>query len=98
MSGASHKNQKRRFNREEQFVRGALNEWDLIPGSPEDEYDCLVHHILSALHAGANQEDLEMLIEEEMSNHFGLSATKSTETDLAVARTILEWWTRERSA
>jgi hypothetical protein len=53
-----------------------LNEWDPIPSSPEDEYDCLTHQIISKLHNGASKKDIETIIGSEIINHFGIEEEK----------------------
>jgi hypothetical protein len=90
MSDSTHKKEKNRIKADEIFVRRILTEWDPIPGSPDGEYDCLVHHILSVLHHGVDQADLVSVIKNEMINHFGVE-----EPDANIARVadkISKWW------
>lgn len=76
---------------EARAVRAILNEWDPIPGSPPDEYDCLVDHIVSALHQGKTQSSqIAALISLELKNHFGLC---SSDSEVArVADSIKAFW------
>ena len=53
---------------------------------PDDEYDCLVHHIISSLHRG--DSDIAGLIYREMNDHFGLSV-RQEEADKV---SIIDWW------
>ncbi len=42
MSGSKHKAETKQFKTDEDYVRRILIEWNPIPGSPDDEYDCLL--------------------------------------------------------
>lgn len=55
MKRADRKQQRNTFQRNEAGLRAILNEWDFIGGTPEDEYDCLAHHILSVLKRQTHQ-------------------------------------------
>jgi len=82
---------KKAVKSEAQAVRAILNEWDPIPGSPADEYDCLIDHIVSALHQGKTQRaQIAALISSELENHFGIT---SSEADvIRVAASIQNLW------
>ncbi len=67
-----------------------LKEWDPIPGSPKEEYECLAHHLLSALHRNRSVNDIRLLIEGEMDGHFGIRV--SEEEVRQVAERIASWW------
>jgi hypothetical protein len=77
MSAGGNKPAKKRLKAEEAVVRGVLHRWQPIPGAPEDEYDCLVHHLLSVLHSTSkpNSEKLAACISKEMIEHFGISVS-----------------------
>ena len=91
MSNSRHRPEIKRFKAEATCVRRILNEWDPIPGSPDDEYDCLVHHILSALHRGSNRLGLIQLIKSEMAVHF--CGIEAPDADIEmVAGKISQWW------
>jgi hypothetical protein len=45
---------KNEVRRQSSRVREIVSAWDAIPGSPPDEYDCLVDHVVSALQRGAD--------------------------------------------
>lgn len=78
MSGRSNKAVKRQFRKEADYVQGLLIELDAIPGSPADEYDCLVDRVVSAIHRGADTEGLADLIQAECREHFGLEVERSS--------------------
>ncbi len=80
----------KRVKQEASQVRQILNEWDPIPGSPSDEYDCLVDRVVSALHRGAEYSNLTELINSELSDHFGIILPK--EEIAAVSLRLAQWW------
>jgi len=67
---------KRQVKAESAAVRQVLLSWDPIGvgGTPEDEYDCLVDRIVSALHQGKTEQDIAAVISSELTHHFGVSA------------------------
>lgn len=89
----SEKNSKRRqFRREEKAVLDILNEWEPIGfKTPEDEYDCLAHQVLSLLHTGAGQRELRDRIRTEIHSHFGLTDIPEDQIIDTAAR-IWGWW------
>jgi hypothetical protein len=84
------KSTKHQIRTEASHVRDVLNNWNPIPGSPKDEYDCLVDHIVSALHRGVDAPDLSKLIESEFHEHFGLPVEPQDVRSVAV--TLSDWW------
>ena len=49
---------RRRVRRREKDVRAVLSARDRLPGSPEDEYDCLIWPSIKRLDAGVDRDDL----------------------------------------
>jgi len=73
-------------------LRNIFNEWQPVGFiSPEDEYDCLVHNLLSVFHAGGEKRDIVARIEKEIKHHFGLGFIQAKEIE-SVTNKILEWW------
>lgn len=58
---------KKQIKAEEIAIRNILKEWDPIPNSPPDEYDDLVHQLISARHRGADIAELATLISDTLS-------------------------------
>jgi hypothetical protein len=59
----------------EKQVRQILLAWNPIGKGfpvPADEYDCLVHKILSSLFQRQSKEQLRELIARELTDHFGI--------------------------
>jgi hypothetical protein len=75
---------------EEIEITKILNDWDPIPSSPEDEYDCLTHKIISRLHDDASEKDIETLIGGEIIHHFGVEEEKDTIKE--VSNKIFRYW------
>ncbi len=67
-----------------------MNSWELIPGSPSDEFDSINHQILSHLYKGADFEKVSRVLDSEMTVNYGLS------TDLKdaekITTEIMKWW------
>ena len=85
----SKQDAKRRVKVECAAVRSILLAWDPIGtgNSPEDEYDCLVDHIVSAVHQGRTEaKDIAAVISSELTDHFGVTA--SEESILRVAEHV----------
>ncbi|MHC4143928.1 MAG: hypothetical protein ACYSUD_04020 [Planctomycetota bacterium] len=72
-----------------------LNEWDPIGCQPpEDEYDCLNHHILSELQRGGSILDVKSTISDQLRHHFGLSGIPESEIS-TITNTIWAWWSKQ---
>jgi len=69
---------------------------DPLPGTPDDEYDCLTHQILSYLQNGKTQSDIKLLISREFNEHFGITG-HSSEIEI-VSKEIIKWWSKISNA
>ena len=87
------------FRKDESALRAIVR--DLGPmdpdGLPEDEYDCLVHHLLSALHRGVTREGLGREIESHLEGHFGFDTRVSSESADWIASATWSWWSSRRA-
>ena len=81
---------KNEVRRQSSRVREIVSAWDAIPGSPPDEYDYLVDHVVSALQRGADVPTLAKLIEDEFRDHFGMPVDH--QAALLLAERIGDWW------
>lgn len=70
-------------------MRAMLKDWDPIPGSPIDEYDLLVHRLLSALHAGASTQEIAGLLRD------GAKVFQGLPPDSSLANAIMKWWSNQ---
>jgi hypothetical protein len=77
------KRRLREFRRGESEIRVLSNEWDVIPGSPPDEYDCLIPQLYSLLSQGAQPEEIEDYLASELEGHFGVEPDAARERELA---------------
>jgi hypothetical protein len=85
---------KDQIKQEASSIRKILNQWDPLGGSPEDEYDCLVDHIVSALHRGmASSSNLARLIKVELNDHFGIK--QSEKSIFNIAESIHKYWVNQ---
>ena len=71
-------------------LRKIINSYDLILGSPNDEFDSLNHKILSHLYNGADFEKIKRILESELTSYYGLFSDE-TEAD-KIALEIIQWW------
>jgi hypothetical protein len=79
-----------RMRRREKDVRAVFSAWDPIPGSPEDEYDCLIWPSIKRLDAGVEQDDLADWLSDEVRGHFGIAADREETGPLA--QRLLDVW------
>jgi hypothetical protein len=75
-------------------LRGLLNEWDFIgvfePITNTDEYDCMIAPLLTRLAAGAESDDIEHFLDEEITGHFGMSP--GLVDTRPIAERLTAWW------
>ena len=84
---------KRKFEGDFSELRKIINSWELIPGSPSDEFDDLNHRILSQLYKEVDYEKVERILKSELTSYYGLfnyefESKKITES-------IREWWNKK---
>ena len=92
MSRSESNDKRKQFRIEERAVLDNLNDWEPIGiTTPDDEYDCQAHHLLSILHTDALQANLKDKIRDEIWNHFDLQDIPETEIE-TVAHKIWLWW------
>jgi len=93
-----HSHQRREFRTEERAIRAIVKRHmgDAFLEAPEDEFDCLVHHIIGALHRGDPADAVARLIHHEMVDHFGLKT--STGWAFKVAQESMDWNRNDASA
>ena len=81
---------KKEFKEKFRELREIINSWELIPGSPKDEFDSLNHQVLSHLYKGADNNKITRIIDSELTVTYGLSV--KTEEAEKIANEITEWW------
>jgi len=92
MSKPEKKKRRKQFAKEEAAIRQIINTWKPIGfRTPVNEYDCLVHHLLSVLDSGGNQQDLAAKLKNELKNHFGLGPFPEKEIT-AIADKVWACW------
>jgi hypothetical protein len=68
--------------------------WDLIPGSPKDEFDSLAHKLISHLTRGAKKEKIHDVLKSELIVSYGLSPTEMELQQFTIE--INDWWNCKR--
>lgn len=92
MSKPEAKKRRKQFAKEECAIRKIINDWKPIGfPTPEDEYDCLVHQLLSILHSGGTQQEIAAKIKSVLQDYFGLSRFPEKEIS-AVADRVWNCW------
>jgi hypothetical protein len=87
----NNKSKKQKIKAEEAFLRQLFYNWDPIisgmpPHTPMDEYDYLVHKIISRLHTGIDYDGLLKLISDDL-------CVKVTKQELIEnTKQIWNWW------
>jgi len=88
------KSKKQEIKAEETFLRELFHKWDPIvsgipPHTPMDEYDYLIHKIISELHAGIDYDSLLKLISVEL-------VVRAPKQDIEKnTKIIWNWWQNE---
>jgi hypothetical protein len=95
MTGGQSTAQQARLDRVgNREIRDLLNEWDPIPGSPEDEYECLIPQLYAMLSSSADAAEIERYITDERRSHFGIEPAPRAEHEIA---TQLVRWAQGRA-
>jgi hypothetical protein len=81
-----NKEYKEKFNE----LRIIINSWELISGSPEDEFDAINHLLLSQLDKGSDKLKISKAIQFELLNNYGFSLEHIDSKKMTVQ--VLEWW------
>ena len=86
------------FRNEESALRAIVSDLFRVDsnGVPEDEYDCLVHHLLSALHRGVGRVELVAGVESHLRDHFDVDVGASSQAADRVAGEAWTWWSNRR--
>ena len=71
-------------------LRKVINSWNLIPGSPNDEFDHLNHKILNQLFKNPEAEKINNILQSELTVYYGLFKNEFDTTSLVSE--IIEWW------
>jgi hypothetical protein len=95
MSRPETKKKRKKFAKHESAIRKIINNWPPIGcKTPDDEYDCLVHHLLSVLNSGGKKKEVAVRIKQELEHHFGLRHVRKKEVS-STADKIWKWWKGE---
>lgn len=75
-------------------LRKIINSWDLIPGSPNDEFDYLNHKLLSQLYKNPEPKKINNILQSELIVYYGLFSNEFDATNLVSE--IIEWWSLKK--
>lgn len=74
---------KRKIRSKGSEIRTILNSWAPLGfPTPDDEYDCLVYEVLGLLKGSCTEADVEKILIQELSDHFGIKPPTDT-SDIA---------------
>ena len=76
----------RKFNE----LRSIINTWELIPGSPLDEFDSINHLLLGHLHKESDEFKISKAIQFELTNNYGLDVEHTASKKMTIE--VLNWW------
>jgi hypothetical protein len=85
---------KRLVNSWERALNKIIVNWELIPGSPLDEFDSLTHKLISHLTKGAKKEKIYEILESELITNYGLSPAEIELEEFAIE--INDWWEQSK--
>lgn len=74
----------------ERNLRQLINNWNLIPGSPKDEFDLLNHKLISLLTKGADTQKIYNVLRSELITYYGLSPSAIELRKFA--NDVFNWW------
>jgi len=98
MTNSNKKTLKKRFSADEGELINILNGWNPIPGSPADEYDCVVHHVLGKIEQHTENITIEFIVKsiiQEVESHLGITPTAE---ELTALQNNVEAWQLSRFA
>jgi len=84
------KDLKRIYNGDFSQLRKIINSWNLISGSPDDEFDSLNNKILSELYKNPDAEKIDKILQSELVVTYGLF-NNEFDSELFVNQ-IMNWW------
>ena len=77
----------------EKKLRKLINSWELIPGSPKNEFDNLNHRILSVLINNKDQSKIKGIIESYIGFDLGMLMNQDEITNKY--NDVIKWWEAE---
>lgn len=84
------KDLKRIYDGDFSQLRKIINSWNLISGSPDDEFDSLNNKILSELYKNADAEKIDRILQSELIVNYGL-LNNEFDSEIFVNQ-IMNWW------
>ncbi len=94
MSEKTTKKAKTLFKMDESQLRSIFSDSGLLPGSPSDEFDCIIHPLIGLFYQNQSRPAIEEFIKTELNDHFGIEIRKKEQTQLLDE--LYSWWQRRR--
>ena len=85
---------KREYKRKFKELRTIINSWELIPGSPEDEFDSINHLFLSQLYKGSDKSKIAKTIHLELTHNYGFDMEFLDSEKITIE--VMEWWIKSK--
>lgn len=84
------KDLKRIYDGDFSQLRKIINSWNLISGSPDDEFDSLNNKILTQLYKNSEPEKIDRILQSELTVTYGLFSNEF-DSEIFVTQ-IMNWW------
>ena len=81
---------KRKYDGDFSQLRKIINSWNLISGSPVDEFDSLNNKILNQLYKNADEEKIDRILQSELIVTYSLFINEF-DSEVFVNQ-IMTWW------
>ena len=81
---------KRIYDGDFSQLRKIINSWNLISGSPDDEFDSLNNKILTQLYKNGDAEKIDRILQSELISTYGLFSNEF-DSEIFVTQ-IMNWW------
>ena len=94
MSAKTTKKAKKDIKQDESQVRSIFSKLGLLPGSPSDEFDCIIDLLIGLFYQNQSRPTIEEFIANEFTDHFGIEIGKKKQTELLDE--LYNWWQRCR--
>ena len=83
---------KKEYKHKFSELRQIINGWNLIPDSPEDEFDSINHLLLSQLYKGSDKFKMTKVLHHELTVNYGFAA-EFLDID-NILNEVIMWWNK----
>jgi hypothetical protein len=86
----NNSNLKKQVAEWERGLRKVINNWNLIPDAPIDEFDSLNNKIIGHLTKGADKQKIFNILSGELISNYGLSPNEDEFEQFT--NEVINWW------